>query len=53
MGGVGSLLNKQAQAGDILGVLSTSFFMSLVVVFINKTIWARILGKIRGYYVVE
>jgi NitT/TauT family transport system permease protein len=53
MGGVGSLLNKQAQAGDVLGVLSTSFFMSLVVVFINKTIWARILGKIRGYYVVE
>jgi len=53
MGGVGSLLNKQAQAGDVLGVLSTSFFMSLVVVFINKMIWARILGKIRGYYVVE
>ncbi|MCC6034907.1 MAG: ABC transporter permease subunit [Desulfurococcaceae archaeon] len=53
MGGVGSLLYKQTLAGDILGVLLTSFLMSLVIIFINKTVWARVLKKISGYYVIE
>jgi NitT/TauT family transport system permease protein len=53
MGGVGSLIYKQTLAGDTLGVLSTSFLMSLVIVGINKALWARILKRISGYYVVE
>jgi NitT/TauT family transport system permease protein len=53
MGGVGSLIYKQTLAGDTLGVLSTSFLMSLVIVGVNKALWARILKRISGYYVVE
>ena len=53
MGGVGSLICKQTLAGDTLGVLSTSFLMSLVIVGVNKALWARILKRISGYYVVE
>ena len=53
MGGVGSLIYKQTLAGDTLGVLSTSFLMSLVIVGMNKALWARILKRISGYYVVE
>lgn len=53
MGGLGSLLNRQAQAGDVLGVLSTSIFMSLVVVAVNKLVWARALRRIGGYLAVE
>ncbi len=53
MGGVGSLICKQTLAGDTLGVLSTPFLMSLVIVGVNKALWARILKRISGYYVVE
>jgi NitT/TauT family transport system permease protein len=53
MGGVGSLLNKQAMAGDVLGILLTSLFMSLIIVSINKLVWVKVLRRISGYYVVE
>jgi NitT/TauT family transport system permease protein len=53
MGGVGSLLNKQAIAGDVLGILLTSLFMSSIIVSINKLVWVKVLRRISGYYVVE
>jgi len=40
-------------AGDVLGILLTSLFMSLIIVSINKLVWVKVLRRISGYYVVE
>jgi NitT/TauT family transport system permease protein len=53
VGGVGSLLSRYAEMGDMYGVVLTSLLMSVTIVVINKLLWARLVRKIGGTYVIE
>ncbi|MEM2217842.1 MAG: hypothetical protein QW731_05630, partial [Thermofilaceae archaeon] len=50
LGGAGSLLNKQVARGDIEGLLLNALTMSLLIVVINKTIWARFFQYVEKRY---
>uniref|UniRef100_A0A7C1E935 ABC transporter permease subunit n=1 Tax=Fervidicoccus fontis TaxID=683846 RepID=A0A7C1E935_9CREN len=52
VGGVGSLLSRYAEMGDIYGVVLTSILMSVTIVAINKLLWARLVRRIGGTYVI-
>ncbi|MEM4412318.1 MAG: ABC transporter permease subunit, partial [Thermofilum sp.] len=50
MGGVGSMISRLAERGDSLGLVLTSLSLSLFIVFVNKTLWARIFRFIEKRY---
>mgnify|MGYP001772537513 CR=1 FL=1 len=51
MGGIGSLINQLASNGDAIGVLWMALYMSLLIVIVNKSIWSRLLRKVKSRYV--
>lgn len=50
LGGTGSLLSQLTGAGDIVGVLLVALAMSLTIVVVNKTVWARFFKYVERMY---
>jgi NitT/TauT family transport system permease protein len=50
LGGVGALMSKKADAGDVAGVTASALLLSLVIVAVNKTLWRKIFQLVGSRY---
>jgi len=50
LGGAGALIAKYAAIGDLAGLVSSVLTLSLTIVAINKTLWARLFRYIEERY---
>ncbi|MEM1611607.1 MAG: ABC transporter permease subunit [Sulfolobales archaeon] len=54
LGGIGSLISRSAEKGDVLSLLTYTAYMAAIVIAFNKLVWNRILFQKLGrrYYEV-